>query len=161
MASAWITRRATSDGAPRYRVEYRVGGRESKTCYAGSFRTMREARGRRDYVVGELAALRVPGLQLDISDPAETLRQAAERWKASRVDVAVGTLVTYTVALGRLLPRLGDTSIEAIDAQMVADLVGELHAAGLKKATIRKTIVCSGWFSTMRAAQRITRCATA
>jgi hypothetical protein len=139
MASTWITRRATNYGAARYRVEFRVGGRESKTRYGGSFRTMREARSRRDYVAGELAALRVPDLHSG-SAVSETLKQAAGRWKKSRVDVAAGTLTTYTVALGRLLPRLGDTSVEAIDAQMVADLVGELHAAGLKKATIRKTI---------------------
>ena len=139
MASTWITRRATSDGATRYRVEFRIGGRETKTRYAGSFRTMREAKGRRDYVAGELAALRVPDLHLATA-VSETLKRAAERWKASRVDVAAGTLTTYTVALGRLLPRLGETPVEVIDAQMVADLIGELHAAGLKKATIRKTI---------------------
>jgi integrase len=100
---------------------------------------MREAKGRRDYVAGELAALRVPNLH-PTTAVSETLRRAAERWKASRVDVAAGTLTTYNVALGRLLPRLGDTAIDAIDAQSVADLVGELHAAGLKKATIRKNV---------------------
>jgi integrase len=100
---------------------------------------MREAKGRRDYVAGELAALRVPDLRLDAPATLDTLRRAAERWKASRVDVATGTLTTYDVALGRLLPRFGDTPIEAIDAQMVADLVAELHAAGLRKHTIRKT----------------------
>jgi integrase len=44
------------------------------------------------------------------------------------------------VALGRLLPRLGDVPLEKLDAQTVADLVAELHGAGLRKQTIRKTI---------------------
>jgi len=140
MASTWITRRATTDGSPRYRVEFRVGGRESRTRYGGSFRTMREAKGRRDYVAGELAALRVPDLRLSAPADLKTVRQAGECWKTSRVDVSAGTLTTYDVALGRLLPRLGDTPVETIDAQTVADLVAELHAAKLKKQTIRKTV---------------------
>ena len=140
MSSTWITRRATTDGSTRYRVEYRVGGRESKTQYGGSFQTMREAKTRRDYVAGELAALRVPVMRFTAPTAPVTLRQAAERWKASRVDVSAGTMQTYRVALGRLLPRLGDTPIGTIDAQTVADLVAELHAEGLKKQTIRKNI---------------------
>jgi integrase len=140
MSSTWITRRATTDGSTRYRVEYRVGGRESKTRYGGSFQTMREAKTRRDYVAGELAAMRVPDLRLSAPTTVETFRLVAERWKGSRVDVAEGTMQTYRVALGRLLPRLGDTPIETINPHTVADLVAELHAAKLKKQTIRKTI---------------------
>jgi integrase len=101
---------------------------------------MREAKIRRDYVAGELAALRMPELGFAVPQSAVTIRQAADRWQASRIDVAPGTAQTYRVALGRILPRLGDTPAEKIDAQTVADLVGELHAAGLKKQTIRKTI---------------------
>jgi integrase len=119
---------------------FRVGGRESSPRYAGSFLTMREAKIRRDYVAGELAALRMPELGFAVPQSAVTIRQAADRWQASRIDVAPGTAQTYRVALGRILPRLGDTPAEKIDAQTVADLVGELHAAGLKKQTIRKTI---------------------
>ena len=47
---------------------------------------------------------------------------------------------TYRVALGRLLPRLGDVPVEKLDAQTVAGLVADLHAAKLKKQTIRKTV---------------------
>jgi integrase len=139
MASAWITRRRTKDGF-RYRVMFRVGGRESSPRYGGSFATAREARLRRDFVAGELASMRVPELGFAISASAVTIRQAAERWKASRVDVAPGTAQTYLVALGRILPHIGNTPAEEIDAQTVADLVAELHAAGLKKQTIRKTV---------------------
>ena len=47
----------------RYRVEYRLGGRESKTRYGGSFKTQqREAIAPQACIAGELAALRVPDL---------------------------------------------------------------------------------------------------
>jgi hypothetical protein len=39
-----------------------------------------------------------------------------------------------------VLPRLGDVAIDHVDAQSVAALVADLHAAGLKKQTIRKTV---------------------
>ncbi|MHB8641404.1 MAG: tyrosine-type recombinase/integrase [Gaiellaceae bacterium] len=100
---------------------------------------MREARTRRDWIAGELAAGRVPNVSFAVTTRV-TLRDVAERWKASRVDVAAGTLQTYTVALGRLLPRLGDEPLKAIDAQRVAALVAELHGEGLRKQTIRKTV---------------------
>jgi integrase len=139
MASAWITRRATNDGATRYRVEFRVGGRESKTCYGGSFKTKREADERKRWVSGELAARRVPDVRISAPANIETLRRAAERWKASRVDVAGGTESTYTVNLNRILPRLGGRAVDTLEAADVADLIAELHADGLARESIRKT----------------------
>ncbi len=118
-----------------------LGGRESMPRYAGSFATKREALGRKAWVLGELAALRVPDLRLvDERASSPTLADVAERWQSSRVDVAAGTLQTYRVALGRVLPRLGDRPIGDIDAQIVADIVSDLHEQGLKKQTIRKTV---------------------
>lgn len=109
--------------------------------YGGSFATKREALARKAWVLGELAALRVPDLHLvDERTSSPTLADIAERWQASRVDVAAGTLQTYSVALGRIRPRLGDRPINDIDAQAVADLVAALHERGLKKQTIRKTV---------------------
>ena len=141
VASAWITTRPTAGGQSRYRVMYRLGGRESMPRYAGSFSTKREALARKSWVLGELAALRVPDLRLvDERASSPALSDVAERWQASRVDVAAGTLQTYRVALGRVLPRFGDQPIADIDAQTVADLVAELHRKGLKKQTIRKTV---------------------
>ncbi len=43
MPSVWITTRVTARGAKRYRVMYRLGGRESAPRYGGSFGTKREA----------------------------------------------------------------------------------------------------------------------
>jgi integrase len=141
VASSWIARRETDKGIVRFRVLYRAGGRESKARYAGSFKTRHEAVARKQWVDGELAALRMPDVRLLArGTTAITLRMAAKRWQASRIDVSEGTAQTYRVALGRLLPRLGDTAVDKIDAQTVADFVAELHSAKLKKQTIRKTV---------------------
>jgi integrase len=140
MASSWIVIREAKDGSRRYRVEYRAGGREAPTRYAGSFRTKREASERRAWVAGELAAKRIPDLRFAKAEAAATFARVAAAWKASRLDVAAGTLATYDVALGRLLPRLGTEPVDAITPERVAALVVELNGAGLKKQSIRKTL---------------------
>jgi integrase len=103
---------------------------------------MREARLRRDWIAGELAALRVPDVRTPAPEPATgpTLRELAEAWQAARVDVAAGTLATYRVALSRLLPRLGGRVAGELEPADVAALVAELAEAGLRKQTIRKTV---------------------
>ncbi|MCL4291121.1 MAG: tyrosine-type recombinase/integrase [Thermoleophilia bacterium] len=142
MASVWIVTRQTGSGARRYRVEYRVSGRESAITYGGSFRTKREAQARKQWLAGELAARRVPDLGVlgRERERVRTVATVAQAWQESRVDVSAGTAQTYRVALGRLLPRLGAVPVEEVDAQTVAALVAELHAAGLRKQTIRKTV---------------------
>lgn len=141
MASVWISpTRTPRNGERRFRVFFRVGGRESAPRHGGIFRTRREATERKNWIAGELAALRVPDIHPANKTNPVTVRVLADRWQASRVDVSAGTMQTYRVALGRLLPRLGAKPVDAIDAQTVADLVAELHTAGLKKQTIRKTV---------------------
>jgi integrase len=137
-----IIRRPTVAGGTRYRVRYRLGGREAATLYGGSFKTMREAKLRRDYIAGELAGKRPPDLRAAVAAPAAgpTLRELAASWQAARVDVAAGTAQTYRVALGRLLPRLGDRPAGELEPSDVAALVAELAAAGRRKQTIRKTV---------------------
>jgi hypothetical protein len=56
VASVWLTTRTTKHGAKRYRVEFRVGGRETATRYGGSFKTKREADERKRWIAGELLA---------------------------------------------------------------------------------------------------------
>jgi integrase len=125
----------------RYRVRFRLGGRESAPRLAGSFTTMREAQARRAWVLGELAAMRVPNVAaLTLAPGAETLRPVCERWRASRVDVADGTAATYDVNLGRILPRLGDRAAAELRPDDVAGLVAELAEQGLARESIRKTL---------------------
>jgi len=140
--SAWVTRRATSSGEPRYRVLFRVGGRESTSRYAGSFGTKREALARKAWVLGELAAMRVPDLTLLRKEPlrSPTLATAALRWRESRVDVSDGTRVVHQVALDRVLPLLGDRRVDEIGVDDVKMLVVELARAGRKRETIRKSV---------------------
>src|SRR4051812_30267615 len=109
MPSVWITTRTAKSGRKRHRVEYRLGGRGTRIRYAGSFKTMREATLRKAWVYGELAALRVPDLTLlHEPPPSPTLRDAAARWRATRVDAADSTRVFHETSLNRAFDVLGD-----------------------------------------------------
>jgi len=92
--------------------------------------------------VAELASLRVPDLSLLDERPnaAPTLRTVAEQWKAARVDVSEGTRVLHRVALDRVLPALGDRTVDSLTGDDVAALIETLSAAGKKRETIRKSV---------------------
>lgn len=138
--SAWIAKRKTSRGVS-HRVMYRVGGRESPPRYAGAFRTAREAKIRHAWVAGELAAMRVPDLEL-LAEAAKapTLREIAARWQASRVDVRESTTIQHRTALNRVLPLLGDRPVDAIVVADVAELVTKLAGEGKARESIRKSV---------------------
>ena len=140
MPSVWLAPYIAKDGSKRHRVRYRLGGRESRTRYAGSFATKRDALARKAWVSGELAAMRVPDLRLVIEQDPATVHALAESWQAARVDVSAATATTYRVALGRLLPKIGDRAAAELEPSDVANLVAEFAAAGLRKQTIRKTV---------------------
>jgi integrase len=74
------------------------------------------------------------------SATAPTLKEAAERWRASRVDVTEGTAVGHRVQLARVLPLLGSRRVDEITPTDVAELVTALHADGRKRETIRKSL---------------------
>ncbi len=140
MPSAWIEKRTTAAGA-RYRVRYRLGGRESVPRFAGTFTRKADALVRRGWVLGELAAKRVPDLRfLESEAPSPTLSAVADAWRRSRLDVAEATATTYRVNLHRITPRLGDRRVDEITAADVADLVAQLDETGLARESLRKTI---------------------
>ncbi len=142
MPSVWIERRkAPESGELRYRVRYRLGGRESVPRHAGTFKKMRDATIRRNWVAGELAAMRVPDLRL-LADPpaAPTLAEVASRWRESRVDVAESTRVQHRTAIALALGELGSRRIGELTAADVAGLVATLAAKGRKRETIRKAV---------------------
>jgi len=144
MASAWVVTRPTKDGAKRYRVHFQVGGRGTPTRYGGTFKTRREALIRKQWVAGELAAMRVPDLGLLESAPTSpTFSEAATRWQASRVDVAEATVVQHRTALNRALPLFGSRRLDEIAAQDVASLVAALHGEGKARESIRKTVTAT------------------
>jgi integrase len=128
----------------RYRVRYRVGGAESPARYAGLFRTKREARARQAWVLGELAAMRVPDFELLAGEPgAPTLREAAERWLASRIDVADNTRGNHRSAVAAIVPLIGTRRVDSIEAADVAELVVHLCETR-KRETVRKMLLVLG-----------------
>jgi integrase len=143
MASSWIRTRTARDGSKRYRVEFRTGGRESRAKYAGSFRTRREADARKAWIAGELAARRVPDLGSLEAVTAPTLADAAERWFASRVDVAPNTKLQHRSAMRNLLAVLGSSRVDAITPTDVAELVAKLSETR-KRETVRKSLLVLG-----------------
>jgi len=134
MASVWLTTRRTSSGAKRYRVEFRTGGREAPMRYGGSFRTKREALARKVWIAGELAALRIPNLRA-LTEKARppTLAKAADRWHASRLDLAEATRRQHRVDVKPALRVLGDPPVDELTADDVAELVSALAAAGFAR----------------------------
>jgi integrase len=139
MASVWIRKRPTASGA-RYRVEYQLGGRGSRSRYGGSFKTLREATVRKNLISGELAALRVPDLMWRAPPVQPTFEEAARNWQAARVDVAASTAMQHRIQLDKLLPLIGSRRIDELSAQDFIDVVAQLHADGVARETIRKTL---------------------
>lgn len=144
MASSWIATRKTKTGATRFLVYFQPGGRAAKHRYGGSFPTRRLALARQKWIDNELSQLRMPDIRALERQPARpsgpTVAELSMAWQAAHVDVSTGTAQTYRIALGRLLPRLGDTPAAELEAHHVAALVATLAADGLRKQTIRKTV---------------------
>jgi integrase len=141
MPSVWIRRRQTKAGDARYRVEFRVGGRESRPRYAGSFPRKKDADARKRWVAGELAAMRVPDLAA-LLEPvaAPTLRELAERWQSSRVDVRESTKAQHRTSLNHVVRLLGDRRVDVITAADVAELVATLDGERRARESIRKCV---------------------
>ena len=134
MASASITTRSTKTGEKRFLVRYRLGGRAYPLVHAGSFRTLREARARRDLVAGELAAGRNPNIML-AAQPATvaTFSQWADRWLVTRVDLDESTVKAYGYHV-RHLAKHFDQAPEAIT---VADVQQWIAASGLAATSLQ------------------------
>lgn len=131
-----ITTRKTKDSGPRYVVRYRVGGRAFKQIHGGSFRTMREARTRRDFIAGELAAGRDPRValaaMLNVPDVV-TAAEWANRWLASLVNLTDSSRVTYASAVAWFKANF-DGDVHAITPARLQQVVVEspLSARSLK-----------------------------
>lgn len=143
MPSSWIVKRRTKDGGQRYRVRYRLGGRESRQRYAGSFERKQDALARKRYVDGELGAMRVPDVRLlERERRAPTLEQVEENWRQSRVDVVEQTANMHRssfVRIYKVKPELRVRPVDELEVEDVAELVAALVAAGYKRESIRKS----------------------
>jgi integrase len=138
MSSVSIRRRESKSGA-RFQVRYRLGGRAYPLVHGGSFPTLKEARARRDFVAGELAANRNPADSLRVTanrEPRRTFKQWAEAYKKSRVDIGAETLKNMESHLLRLNPTFGDRDPSRITVADVQEWVGE--NADLKPASLSR-----------------------
>jgi integrase len=138
MASASITVRATKRGGRRFLVRYRLGGRAYPLQHAGSFRTMKEARIRRDLVAGELAAGRNPAdlLRTFVEQPARrTFADWAEQYRTSRIDLGGETTKNLSSHLKAILPTFGDMDPAAVTAANVQSWIATLT---LKPSSTRR-----------------------
>jgi integrase len=139
MASVWIRTRRTKGGDDRHRVEYRVGGRDTKTQFAGSFKTKRLAILRAAWIERELAEHRVPDLRpAEIEPSSPTFAVAARRWLDSRVDVSEGTKLQNRTSINRAMAVLRDRRIDELEPEDIADLVVLLHSEGVAVGYLRK-----------------------
>jgi integrase len=127
MSSVSIRRRKTS-----FQVRYRLGGRAYPLVHAGSFKTLKEARLRRDLVAGELAAGRNPSEILrrltEAKQRRRTFTDLYDGFTASRVDVAEATKANYATHRVRLVDLLGDRDPTAVGWQDVQATVTALSA---------------------------------
>lgn len=142
MASTWLVTRTAKDGSRRFRVAWRDGGRDSRIRYGGSFKTKREALERRAWIAGELAGRRPPDLRSldEQASRAPTVREAAERWQASRVDASQNTKLQHRSAVRAMLPLIGTRRVDSLTPADVAELVGKL-AESRKRETVRKSLL--------------------
>ena len=136
MPSLTITTRSTSSG-PRYVVRYRLGGRAYPIVHGGSFRTMREAKARRDLIGGEIAAGRNPAdkLRAMVERPAvRTFNQWAEAYRTSRIDIAGGTREKMISHLKAITPAFATCDPATITPADVQEWIAGLK---LKPASVR------------------------
>lgn len=146
MASASITARKRKGAGRRYVVRYRLGGRAYPVHHGGSFPTMREARARRDFIAGELAAGRNPAEALaamvESSRRRETLtiKTWRDRFLASRLDIDENTVKNYRSALKKVCEQFGDREPATITAAEVAEWVAGL-AAAFKPGTVQLYVI--------------------
>jgi integrase len=143
MASVFITtRHCKKDGTVRHLVWFHLGGAGARNRYLGSFKRRSEANERATWARHELAAMRIPDYKKlrEAEAPRSSLREAAERWRTSRVDVAEDTLIFHRTALNRAVDVLGTREAASITTDDIVQLVTTLAASGKKRGTIAKTL---------------------
>jgi integrase len=151
MASVSIRRRESQSG-PRFQVRYRLGGRAYPLVHAGSFETLREARARRDFVAGELAAGRNPAEALrKPREPIkrETLREVAKRYEASRVHMSASGRKNISSHLPRILATFGDYDPQTIDFAEIQEWITSNTKALENEAGLEPSSL-SRYFATLR-----------
>lgn len=123
-----IVRRDTAKSGRRYIVRYRIGGRAFKLRHGGSFTREKDAKLRRDFIAGELAAGRDPAAALaTMRDKPRTftVAQWGERFSKSRVDVTESTRRQYARARVRIDETFADRDPSSITWAEVQEWVAD------------------------------------
>lgn len=137
MSPAWIRPRIVKKTSrnPRgrsYQVLYRRGGRDYRIESAGTFKTEREARLRRDLVAGWLATGINPKDELaKLALAPATVRNYrawARAYKESRIDVGGATERNYRSHLNRLNPLFGDRDPHTLTVADQIEAIAKLSA---------------------------------
>ena len=128
MATLYVRARTLSDGARRFDVKYRRGGRYTPLEHGGTFRTRREAH-ERHRLVGELLAAGLnPKLELRRRlVPERPLREAAEGWIVARRSVSERTRESYSWREPVVLRQFGEAPPAEILVEDVIAWIGELE----------------------------------
>lgn len=148
MSSAWIRARVTRDGQKRYQVLYRRGGRAFKLETAGTFKTQKDARARRDVVAGWLAQGLNPKTELaKLAAPTPeriTVAMWTLRYEKSRIDLADETTKNVTSHVRKILASpVAKMPATAVTFDDVADLVADWRET-LKPSSLKR------YFSTLK-----------
>ena len=144
MATITISTRKTASGK-RYDVRFRLGGRTYPVVRAGTFKTEREAKARRDLVAGEIAHGRNPADLLEALAqatiaPAISLSTWASRFLESRIDVDANTKKNYTSSLNKIGETFGDRNPSTITATEIAEWIATL-AKTRKPGTLNQYLI--------------------
>jgi integrase len=140
MASAYLVKRRTAAGDPRWLVRYRIGGR-GRVGHAGSFPAKRDADERKRFVLAQLAAGKDPAdalLALATPPPAPpALRDVYTGWLATRIDVVdTGAYKTHWKRIEVVFADFDPNSFTT--EQVQAWIVGQ--SKQLRPSTLGKTI---------------------
>lgn len=151
VSPAWIRTRQTGNCEKRYQVLYRRGDRAWPIESGGTFKTLKDARTRRDFVGGEIAAGRSPRGSLRKKElPRRTLDDWFQLWLKTRIDVDERTRENYRVHWKRISPKFGrrrPNNIEHGEIQeWINDQAEELTAAVVRDylGTLRQVVDQTG-----------------
>lgn len=146
MSPAWVRPRVVKVTArnPRgktFQVLYRRGGRGYRIETAGTFKTEREAKQRRDLVGGWIAGGLDPRSEIAKLNAPSPVRRTyalvADAYTASRVDAAASTATNIQAHLKRLLPLFAGKTPEEITVDDCIAAVAALSAA-LKPGSVKR-----------------------
>ena len=129
------------NGLRRWKVLYRLRGRDCQVLHGGSFKRKADADARAAWIREQLRAGITPdplGIGRDTA-PLETVAELMARWQASRIDVSEATRVQHRSAVRRLTPDVLETAAQELTPARIAAMVALLAAKGYARESIRKT----------------------